>query len=177
MRLLLNLAMTLLLAGTVGAQTKSWNEEPYEFRGLSFGLASESEAAQAIPLHCRPGLTAAERICDEKGFRFGNAMSDYSLHFLNGYLEGVILTFKLEDYAAAREAFIDKYGKPHEETDSTVKDKAGNDAEQETLRWSGKSIEIYLTRLASTFGRSSATIGSTTFWKYVADLTESRKGQ
>ncbi len=142
----------LLAAMTLMAQDRTWPQEPTSFRSVPFG-ATEKEAKKIV----KTGLCftlEADRGCSAD-FDLAGVQISSIMVFRADQLGRVQAKFPSSSFSSVRTVFIDKYGEPQSDKESTVQNNAGASFNQETLEWNGPNIFLQLKRYGSTISEGA----------------------
>ena len=138
-----------------------WTKEPADFKGVPFN-ASESQARQTIHFEFCHDIPEGKRVCV---YRI-EVTEHYAIVcyfvFSHDRLETISGQFPSQYYEDVRKLFVDKYGDPMTNRQSTVQAHAGGTYEQEELLWQGQKVSLLLSRFGANVEHGSMTFLPTT---------------
>ena len=145
--------LTLTLLTTLAARG-DWSLEPKDFRGVPFPGASKNEVMTKLGLERRWCL--GKDSCLDPNFMLADYLMPTSYQFANDRLVQIFMLFPAAFFDGVKEIFIERYGPPTKVEKHAVRTKGGVDYENEIVTWTGKVIEVELTRYSSTVEESTA---------------------
>lgn len=153
-----------LLTCSVLLAEATWKKEPQSFKGVPFN-SSEAATKQILAdtrpkleFNCSghadrscvvsiPELKTADGVVVKPGaeYEFEGKLNFVFKYHKDKFVEA-IGTFGNPNYEQVKAVFIERYGTPTRAQVQTVQSAAGASFENETLSWSGRSVDITLVR-------------------------------
>jgi len=154
----MKLAATLfLIAGVLfgpgTAIAQSWPQEPTTVLGIKLGKPWGDSQIPLCPAFDVKTYMTPKAMCVHN--RAYSANDDYlimgetlpfasgvTVQFTDGFVSSVMIGVRQSLYNTLRATFIEKYGRPHQIENNTVKNAAGASLNSEVLTWTGPNTSI-----------------------------------
>jgi hypothetical protein len=153
----ISLRLWLLAAVVIFVSPAVAWEEPDGFRGVTWGAPSSAVSAKIPEIKCYEPNQIGASSCSGV-VTIGPVVASVHLLFTPTGFEAVWINFKPRDFAAMRQIFVDRYGKPAEERSEPVQTRTGAKYDNVILTWTGDKAVIRLERFASRITDSFASI-------------------
>jgi hypothetical protein len=139
---MVSIMLLLGITNSSYADTAKWENEPDNFRGITFG-STEDDVKNIIPgIDCKD--TKSGRSCYDPYYKIGETITGCLLTLNEGKLSSVNIVFKSDDYDNIKFTFIEKYGKPMKSVNYDIKTRAGVKQKNNKLLWYGDKLIVSL---------------------------------
>lgn len=129
-------------------------DEPYDFQGLKLGTELNTVEAQGRWLCRNPDNPIADTVCFLDAAHAesiaGVAAQGVMLRFYDGQLSSIVVYFPEGGFGTVLSALKEKYGRPTEEKNDVVSNRAGAKFENHEVVWSNATSTITASGITAT---------------------------
>lgn len=126
------------------ATAPTWPKEPDGFNAAKFGM-SEQEITVLFSVDRCYYNSSDDHYCKAK-LNVDDRYWGLQFYFVDNHLVKISGDFAVDTYPDVRAGFLTKYGPPSGKWNSIVRTRVGVPYQQEELAWSGKKVEIFLSK-------------------------------